>query len=154
MNSRQRVVMAINHREPDRVPLDFGATGVTGIHARAYGPLRTALGLPPVEGRISDTMQQLAALDEDLVERLAVDVRGVGRGAWDNLDIRKTPDASYYRDDFGITWKMPKDGWYFDMVDHPLVGDAVDEAIRRYRWPSFATMDFVAGVAESARSTS
>jgi uroporphyrinogen decarboxylase len=152
ITSRQRVVMALDHREPDRVPLDFGATGVTGIHSRAYGPLRAALGLPPVQGRISDTMQQLAALDEDLVERLAVDVRGVGRGAWDNLDIRETPDASYYRDDFGITWKMPKGGWYFDMVGHPLAGDAVDEAIRHYRWPSFATMDFVAGVAESARA--
>ena len=106
MDSRQRVVMAINHSEPDRVPLDFGATGVTGIHARAYGPLRAALDLPPVAGRISDVMQQLAALDEDFVERLAVDVRGVGRGAWDNLDIQQALDARYYRDDFGITWSM------------------------------------------------
>ena len=46
MNSRQRVRAAINHQQPDRVPLDLGSTPVTGIAAGTYARLRQALGLP------------------------------------------------------------------------------------------------------------
>ena len=46
MNSRERVILALNHKEPDRVPFDLGGTVVTGIHTQAYANLRTCLGLP------------------------------------------------------------------------------------------------------------
>jgi uroporphyrinogen decarboxylase len=46
MNSRERILAAINHREPDRIPFDMGSCQVTGIHAVAYQNLRKALGLP------------------------------------------------------------------------------------------------------------
>lgn len=128
MDSRERVITALNHREPDRVPFDLGATGVTGISAKLYPSLRMALGLSPAAVRISDEMQQLAACDSDFVDHVGVDARGVGRGAWDGLEITDALDGRYYRDDFGITWKMPKDGWYFDMVGHPLELDASERA--------------------------
>ena len=47
MNSRERVLLALNHREPDRVPIDFAGTGVSGICSQAYDDLRSCLGLPP-----------------------------------------------------------------------------------------------------------
>ena len=46
MNARERVLAAINHREPDRVPFDLNGTVVTGIQAKAYQKLRAYLGLP------------------------------------------------------------------------------------------------------------
>ena len=46
MNSRERIIAAINHREPDRIPIDFGATGQTGISVCALARLRDYLGLP------------------------------------------------------------------------------------------------------------
>ncbi len=45
MNSRERVLTALNHKEPDRVPYDMGGTVVTGIQAKAYSRLRKYLGL-------------------------------------------------------------------------------------------------------------
>jgi uroporphyrinogen decarboxylase len=40
MNSRERVLLALNHKEPDRIPYDMGGTVVTGIQAKAYARLR------------------------------------------------------------------------------------------------------------------
>ncbi|MCX6067313.1 MAG: hypothetical protein NT121_16415, partial [Chloroflexi bacterium] len=60
MNSRERVLTAINHKEPDRVPFDMGGTVVTGIQAKAYRRLRQYLGLPEKEVVIIDMLQQLA----------------------------------------------------------------------------------------------
>ena len=65
MNSRERILTTINHREPDRVPFDLGACQVTGIHRVAYQNLRKALGLPEVEIEMCDAVQQLASIDDD-----------------------------------------------------------------------------------------
>ena len=67
----------LNHHEPDRVPFDLGASQVTGIHVAAYRNLRAFLGLPPVEPRLCDVVQQLALPDDDVIEALGVDVRGL-----------------------------------------------------------------------------
>ena len=73
MNSRERLLTALNHQEPDRVPYDLGSNQVTGIHVVAYRALRQALDLPPVEPHLSDTIQQLALPDDDLLRRLGAD---------------------------------------------------------------------------------
>ncbi len=70
MNSRERLLTALNHQEPDLVPYDLAATQVTGIAAKAYKQLRPALGLPPVEIQIYDHIQQLALPDEDVMQKL------------------------------------------------------------------------------------
>ncbi len=49
MNSRERILTALDHREPDRIPFDLGSCQVTGIHVAAYQNLRQALGLPEVK---------------------------------------------------------------------------------------------------------
>ena len=77
MNSRERVLAALDHREPDRIPLDLGSVQVTGIHVVAYRALRDALGLPPEAPDLCDSIQGLAAPSEDLLEHLGVDVRGL-----------------------------------------------------------------------------
>src|SRR5512141_3166947 len=78
--SRSRVEAAINHREADRVPYDLGGTILTGIHHQAYRRLRSFLGLPAVEIQIEDPIQQLARVDEDVKQRLKVDVYGINPG--------------------------------------------------------------------------
>lgn len=47
MTSRERVAQALDHQEPDRVPLDLGASAVTGMHVNSVYALRQALGLDP-----------------------------------------------------------------------------------------------------------
>ena len=77
MNSRERVLLTLNHKEPDRVPYDLGGTVVTGIHHKAYVTWRQALGLPPREPKIIDMIQQLAQVDDDMMDRLGVDMRNI-----------------------------------------------------------------------------
>jgi len=79
MNSRERVLKALNHQEPDRVPFDLGGTVVTGIHATAYAALREYLGLPAVEPKIIDILQQLAQVDDDVMDKLGVKECGTAR---------------------------------------------------------------------------
>lgn len=80
MNGRERVLAALQHREADRVPLDFGGTLVTGIHHIAYARLRDYLGLPRHTVTLFDQVQGLALIEEDVLERLRVDTRGVLTG--------------------------------------------------------------------------
>lgn len=74
MTSRERVLKAIDHEEPDRVPLDLGGSFVTGIHAQSLHHLRRRLGLEDRPVRVTDVMQMLGEVEMDLVERLHLDV--------------------------------------------------------------------------------
>ncbi len=80
MNSRERVHTALNHREPDRVPLDLGASPVTGMHVCSVYKLRQALGLdsPGTPVKVIEPFQMLGEIQPDLIEALGVDVVGLG----------------------------------------------------------------------------
>ena len=80
MTPRQRVLAALNHQEPDRVPIDFSGHRSSGIAAIAYAKLRRALGLPERPIRVYDPIQQLAIVDEDVLDRFRVDTIELGRG--------------------------------------------------------------------------
>ncbi len=80
MTSRERVLSAMNHVQPDRVPVDFGAHRSSGIMALAYKKLRHYLGLPAKPIRVYDMVQQLAVIDEDVLERFGIDTLEMGRG--------------------------------------------------------------------------
>ena len=154
MNSRERLLTALDHREPDRVPFDLGSTQVTGIHVLAYQRLRGHIGLPPVEPQMCDTIQQLALPDEDLIERLGVDVRGLfplNSHNWRivNADVG---GAWEYTDEWGITHRRPKpDGLYYSIVRSPLEGAALTlDGIRAHGWPNTGDPRRIAGLHEQA----
>lgn len=82
MNSRERIVAAINHRPVDRVPIDFGGTRQTGISVWAYVALRKRLGLRPDRlPRVFDVYQMLADIEQDVAERFGSDCVGLQRPA-------------------------------------------------------------------------
>jgi len=72
MNSRERIRSAIEHREPDRIPVDFAASTVTGISAIAYNALKEKLGIDSPT-RVFDVVQQLAMPDGQLLDRFGAD---------------------------------------------------------------------------------
>ena len=80
MNSRERVLAALNHREPDRVAVDFGGHRSSGIMAIGYARLREHLGLPKRPIRVYDFIQQLAIGDDDVLDIFGIDVVELGRG--------------------------------------------------------------------------
>lgn len=74
MNSRERIIAAINHKEPDMLAIDFGAMRSTGISIVAYDNLRRHLGMTEGLPRLYDVFQQLAEPEMRVVDRLGGDV--------------------------------------------------------------------------------
>lgn len=139
MNSRQRMLKALNHVEPDRVPFDLGSTLVTGISRKTYQGVLAHLGIDPSrETRFVDIVQQIAVVDEDVLQALGVDVRGVltGSGSDWRFDLQQDDRSTFFTDQWGVEWRMPKQGgFYYDMTHHPLRGDD-PAAIDRHPWPN------------------
>jgi len=154
MNSRERLLTTLNHSEPDRVPFDLGSTQVTGIHLAAYRNLRQALGLPPVEAQLCDYIQQLALPDDDVIERLGVDVRGLFPFNSHNWNVHEEDAGQYwvYHDEWGITHRRAKpDGLYYSIVQVPLGGPELSaQDIENHAWPDVADPRRIAGLRELA----
>jgi hypothetical protein len=78
MTSRERLHATLNHRQPDRVPVDFGATFVTGIHVSVVHRIRQQLlGEPDCRVKVIEPYQMLGEIDDRLREALGIDVVGV-----------------------------------------------------------------------------
>ena len=78
MTPRERLQAALGHRQPDRVPVDFGATAVTGMHVTVIAALRRHLGLEPRPVRVCEPFQMLGAIEPDLAAAMALDAEGIG----------------------------------------------------------------------------
>ncbi len=80
MTSRELVLSAFDHKETGRVPIDLSGHRSSGVSAIAYPKLRRYLDLPERPVRVYDPVQQLAILDEDVLDRFGVDTIELGRG--------------------------------------------------------------------------
>ncbi|MEJ2267337.1 MAG: uroporphyrinogen decarboxylase family protein [Anaerolineales bacterium] len=154
MNSRERLNLALNHKEPDRIPFDLGATVLTSIHHKSYRALRKHLEMPDLEPRIVDIFQQIVVVDDDMRDFLKVDVRDVAprSSATFQIELKEMEGYRYFYDEWGIGWKMPKEGgWYYDMFDHPLREAQSLTEIEEYPWPDPVDEGRFAGMAERAK---
>lgn len=146
MTSRERVQAALNHKEPDRVPLDLGSSAVTGMHVSSVYLLRQALKLDPpgTPVKVIEPYQMLGEIAPDLQERLGVDVVGLGKEknlfgfanvnwkTWTtfegtpvlvpgdfNIDPEENGDILMYPEgdkNAPPSGRMPKGGFYFDTI--------------------------------------
>jgi len=80
MNSRQRILAALNHEETDRPPIDFSGHRSSGISAIAYAKLKKAMGIESGDVYIYDMVQQLAIVEEPVLSAFKVDCVEMGRG--------------------------------------------------------------------------
>ena len=139
MTSRERVLEALNHREPDRVPIDLGGNQ-TGIHKFAYQALLEHLGIED-ELTIMDPVQQLARPCEAVLERFGVDTRYISAGppadGSGGIVTRERDERVWHdlTDEFGVTWSMPDDEpLYMDISHHPLAAASIDD-VANHPWP-------------------
>lgn len=138
MNSRERVLSTLGHKEPDAVPLDIGGTNLTGIAKSAYKNLCGYLNIDIEQITVSEVIQQLAQIDETVASMLKTDVHLIAPGPPSSWDLKIVEKDGRYRftDEWGITWHMPKEnGLYFDMVEHPLDGCISVSDVDKHRWP-------------------
>ncbi len=146
MNSRERIQLALNHQEPDRIPLDLGAGFQTGMHVQMVYKLRQALKLDPIGTpvKIIEPYQNLGEIKTDLLEAVGGDVVGVNPPGsmfgfkcenwkeWEYFDGTPVLVPEHYNtqpeaDGSILMWPdgdksvppsgvMPKDGYFFDAI--------------------------------------
>jgi len=165
MNSRQRVLDAINHKETDRVPIDLGATPSSGISAIAYNNLTKYLGMKNSKTQIYDVVQELAQPEMEFINRFGIDAVDVGRtyndkdSDWYEITLsdgsvafypkwfkpEKQADGSLLaRDKNGdLLAKKPGKATFFDQVYFPYLDGFPDnfnnlpEAMNKVLWQAF-----------------
>jgi uroporphyrinogen decarboxylase len=137
MNSRERVLLALNHQEPDRLPIDLGGSVVTSIALSTYAAFREYLGLPRREVRTLETVQQIAWVDEDVIERLGLDVIPVfanPAAGYQPVFTREPDGTSAFKDEFGATLTKPPSSFYYDWTAFPLSEPSL-AALAHMDWP-------------------
>ncbi|MGY5874244.1 MAG: uroporphyrinogen decarboxylase family protein [Candidatus Thorarchaeota archaeon] len=142
MNSRERVLAALNHIQPDMVPLDLGGNQ-SGIHIVAYKRLLDHLGIEDKNICYADFVQQAAKPSEELLERFDIDVRWIHpESSILPEDFVPEVEGEYQGiwDQFGVFWgnsadKKLEDVLYYDPVINPLSEMKTVQEIREYDWP-------------------
>jgi len=156
MTSRERILAAISHQEPDHVPFDLAGTTWTGITNGAYQNLRLYLGKSSEEPHWSDVVQQIVIPSEDILETLEVDTRGLfplTSHNWSVYDKLIDKDDNWeYHDEWGFTHHFPKsNGFWFSLVRHPMEKVLPDvKEIEGYNWPIAANKERIKGLREIA----
>ena len=89
MTSRERIMASVAHKQPDRVPLDLGATPSSGISAIAYNRLKKHLGMTGGHTRVYDVVQQVVYLEQEILDRFGIDAIDIGR-------VFNTEDSDWY----------------------------------------------------------
>jgi len=148
MTHRERVITALDHKEPDRLPIDLGGSVVTSISAVTYRALRHYLGLPETEVCVAEAVQQIALVDEDVLELLGADIIPL----WANPPANYQPvfhtDAdgtSSFQDEFGATLRKPLGCEYYDWCEFPLSEPSL-RALTAMPWPDPADPARFAGL--------
>lgn len=152
MTSRERVYAAANFKEPDRVPISFGAA--TGTHITECPPngltcshLYEYLGLKDAEPvKISPAFNQVVNLDERVMRRLHSDMRQVGPNLPPpNIETDGTKTWPWF-----CGMRIKKTGYYDEPFDFPLRHMTTKEGIDEYPWPD-TSVNIMEGVVERAR---
>lgn len=120
LSHRERVIRALGHEEPDRVPFDLGSTVNSSIHISAYQDLKAHFGVH-AEDAIMQKQQMQAVVDESILQALDIDFRRVFPGKPDH-DFETPVGEDRYRDGWGIVRHKPPGCLYYDVVKSPLAG--------------------------------
>jgi uroporphyrinogen decarboxylase len=124
LSSRERIVTALNHKEPDRVPIAFGGLH-DSIHLIGHWKLKKHFGFEGGEDIIQDPFQQIVFPDNRLMEMFHSDIQPVYAKPPDSytFEYRDEGDIRTYTDEWGTKYKQPKTGGlYFDFAKHILSG--------------------------------
>jgi uroporphyrinogen decarboxylase len=165
MNSRERVLAALNHQEPDRIPIDLSGHRSSGIAAMAYARLRDYLGLPKRPIRVYDPVQQLAIVDEDVLKRFRVDTIELGRAfaledkywtdwvlpdgtpclmpVWAKPERRNGTWVLRSARTGAVIAQMPEGVWYFEQTLYPFAEredlDHLEDYLSESMWTAVAS---------------
>jgi len=155
--SLDRIKLALEHKEPDRIPFDIGGAEVAGININTLRRLKKYLGLDE-NVKLWDKITQLAIMDDDLIEKLRIDVKNVGPNpplkSKLAQDLGQQGNRYLLIDEFGITWQMPvKNGHFYDLFKFPLANINNYKDVEKYPWPDPLDPSRFINLKEKAKKT-
>ncbi len=166
MNSRQRILASIDHQEPDRLPVDLGATPSSGISAIAYDHLLRFLPLKDKRNWVYDVVQQVAQPSYELLDYFSIDAVDLGRTfnqndsdwydytllnnstaqqpVWFNPERQTDGSSLVFKNGEAIA-AMPASAFSYDQITFPFLdgypadfGANLDEAMGKVHWSALA----------------
>jgi len=133
MTHRDRVMLALNHKQPDREPMDLGSFTFSSINKKVYDDLKNIIGIKE-ETLLTNRFIQSAYVNFEVLKYLETDFRPIYFSPRENsIDIESS--SSTYIDNWGVERFMPEHGYYYDQKDYPLAGDISADTLKKYPWP-------------------
>jgi uroporphyrinogen decarboxylase len=136
MTSRERILITLSHKEPDRIPIDFGGTSCSTIHRIAYKNLMELMGFKKFKEDMYNIIQQVVRPDSRLLKLFGNDTYLIMpglRGNWE-LKIKRDDKYSYFTDEWGAGYRMPKNGYFYDFYTNPLTNATLND-LKKYKFP-------------------
>jgi uroporphyrinogen decarboxylase len=149
MTHRERLMSALSHEQPDRVPIDLGSTNDSSIVLEGYEKLKRHFGFE-VENKIIHRMMRVVDVDEGILRALDIDARGIWMGApIKGRDQELGPGR--YRDLWGVERIKPEHSYYYDNPSSPLSGEITVSDIANYPWPDPNDPGLLQGIKERVK---
>ncbi len=150
LNHRERVLAALNHDQPDRVPLDFGGVGPTDIVVPAYERLKKYMGLE-LETKPAGRFQRTAIPDEKILQRFDIDTRTLRLGQFKGGGRRPIDDDTFM-DIWGTTWKRAEGNFHINVDGAFQKSDPKIEILETFSWPDPNDPGLYEGLRERAEA--
>jgi len=132
MNHKERALTALNHEEPDRVPLDLGGRQTTFM-LETYNRFKAHLGLNHLPTRVMSHKWQTAYVDEQILDRFSIDFRHLRPPMIIETDMTETADGKInFIDEWGV--KRVIDAGYASIIDYPLQKASLSD-LDDFAWP-------------------
>jgi uroporphyrinogen decarboxylase len=147
MNHRERVLAALNHEEPDRVPVDLGGSLATSINIGAYRNLKSFLQLDS-PSQILSLRSLIADVEDPILERYGIDTRSLPL-LGNSRPTARLPDGGY-EDEWGVIRTQASPESHFMDTGNPLAGERTLEDLERFPWPDPEDPGYTNGLAEAA----
>ena len=164
MTSRERVQAALNHKEPDRVPIDCGGTICSALTRTAHNTVKEALRIDTEQEPITNPILDTVVPCEQLLDRWQVDFRRVSLRPPSSIDVTDASKQSFvateaaidekprgfeFTDEFGTAWKKAD----FDYCPTRYGMEEFDLAdLKKFKWPDYTDPGIVVGLEEDAKA--
>jgi len=151
MKPRERLLVALNHREPDRVPLDLGGLPGSAISVRAHENLKAHLGIQSPT-RVRSSIFLTAHPDEEVILKLGVDVKMVATKAPAGFELRPLAGGDIV-DEWGVVYQWHEEGQTHSALESeaPSCRATMQEEVEKHAWPDPMDPSRYRGLKETAR---
>jgi len=146
MTHRERLMAAVSHKQPDKIPIDLGSTRDSSIVVEGYEKLKSYFN-EKSDNKICDKMMRVVEVDEKILKELDIDTRAVHPGSPENR-VPQPSNSNKYIDVWAVERIKKENSYYYDQERFPLSGHITITDIVKYPWPDADDPGYIRGIKE------